>query len=288
MTKAPLLDAGRVLGPIDVQRQRAAFREEQDALLRSELSPLARVDYVHLTAGEHRLSTAVGAALRVPADALSGPLGQVSFVAAPPSAVRLVADPPVKLDGVLQSQAVLRKGQVISLGLLRLLCTGTDADPALAVYDLGSPARREYRGLRYYPDDDRFRVAARLQRYAQPKAVHLPASRGDDKDLQAVGTLQFRLPPSQDESMEAYLEQPGSTRLFLIFRDGTSGKKDGSYGAGRFLYAQLGSDDTVWLDFNQAWNPLCAYSAYFHCPLPPRSNWLKSQIPVGEKVYSEH
>ena len=31
-------------------------------------------------------------------------------------------------------------------------------DPAIAVYDLGAPARREYRGLRYFPDDDRFRV----------------------------------------------------------------------------------------------------------------------------------
>lgn len=256
--------------------------------MRSELSPLSRIDYLHLPPGQHRLSSEPGATLHVAADSLSAPLGLLRFTVAPPAPVQLVAEPPVKIDGTPQGQATLRKGQVLALGLLRLLVTGSEADPALAVYDLGAPARRAYAGLHYFPDDDRYRVRAQLTRYPQAKAVRLAASRGDDKDLQAIGVLRFRLPSGQDESMEAYLEQPGSPRLFLIFRDATSGQKDGSYGAGRFLYAQLGSDDQVWLDFNQAWNPLCAYSAYFHCPLPPRSNWLKSAIPVGEKVYSEH
>jgi uncharacterized protein (DUF1684 family) len=44
----------------------------------------------------------------------------------------------------------------------------------------------------------------------------------------------------------------------------------------------------VLLDFNRAWNPLCAYSHYFHCPLPPRSNWLPVALPVGEQTYAAH
>lgn len=280
--------SGRVLGPADVQAQRQSWRDEQDALMRSEQSPLARVDYIHLRAGTLDLSTDPHAGVHVPADSLSRPLGQVRFVVEPPAPVQLFAEPPIFLNGVPQSRAALQKGQVLSLGLLRLLFTGTADDPALAVYDLGCAARTSYRGLHYFPEDDRYRVRATIQRYAQPRTVRLAASRGEDKDMQAIGVLHFRLPSGRDESMEAYLEQPGSPRLFLIFRDGTNGKKGGSYGAGRFLYAQLGSDDQVWLDFNQAWNPLCAYSAYFHCPLPPRTNWLTSDIPVGEQQYSEH
>lgn len=256
--------------------------------MRSELSPLARIDYVHLPAGEHAVSTDAGATLHLPADSVSSPLPRLRFAVSATGALQLHAEPAVRLDGAPVTQAALHKGQVVSLGLLRLLVTGSDADPAVAVYDLGAPARREFQGLHYFSDDDRFRVRARLMRYPQPKTVHLAASRGDDKDLSAIGILRFALPSGVEESMEAYLEQAGSSRLFLIFRDGTSGKPDGSYGAGRFLYAQLGSDDAVWLDFNQAWNPLCAYSAYFHCPLPPRSNWLKTAIPVGEKVYAAH
>ena len=256
--------------------------------MRSELSPLARIDYVHLPPGEHAVSTDAGATLHLPPDSVSSPLPRLRFAVSATGAIQLHAEPAVRLDGAPVTQAVLHKGQVVSLGLLRLLVTGSDADPAVAVYDLGAPARREFQGLHYFPDDDRFRVQAHLQRYPQPKTVHLAASRGDDKDLSAIGILRFALPGCVEESMEAYLEQAGSSRLFLIFRDGTSGKPDGSYGAGRFLYAQLGSDDAVWLDFNQAWNPLCAYSAYFHCPLPPRSNWLKTAIPVGEKVYAAH
>lgn len=274
--------------PSDIQEQRQSWREEQDALMRSERSPLCRIDYIHLPPGEHAVSTDAGATLRVPADSLSSPLGRVRLQVSADGRVRLSADPAVRLDGSLVAEAVLHKGSLMALGLLRLLFTGSETDPAIAVYDLGALARREYQGLHYFPDDDRFRVRARLQRYPQAKTAHLSASRGDDKDMSAIGVLHFALPGGVEESMEAYLEQAGSSRLFLIFRDGTSGKPDGSYGAGRFLYAQLGSDDTVWLDFNQAWNPLCAYSAYFHCPLPPRSNWLKTAIPVGEKVYAAH
>jgi hypothetical protein len=281
-------ESARAPSPPAVQQQRQAWRDEQDALMRSELSPLARVDYIHLPKGQHVLSTQTGSTLHVPADAVAGTLGTVRFEVDPPSPIQLSAAPAIRVDGKPQAQATLRRGQVLALGLLRWLVTGTDADPALAVYDLGAAARRDYRGLHYFSDDDRFRVRARLVRYPQPRAVRLSASRGDDKDLQAVGTLHFHVPTGHEESMEAYLEGPGSSRLFLIFRDGTSGKPDGSYGAGRFMYAPLGSDDWVWLDFNQAWNPLCAYSAYFHCPLPPRSNWLRSGIPVGEKVYAEH
>lgn len=265
-----------------------AFRDEQDTLMRSELSPLARIDYVHLTVGEHPLTGDGGAILSLPAEALLPYAGKVRIAVRPPSGLTLFADPPVKLDGALVGQATLTKGQVIALGLIRLLVSGGDSDRALAVYDLGSPARRAYTGLHYFPSDDRYRVRARLTRYAQPRSVRLSASRGEDKEMSALGLLHFTLPGDVAESMEAYLEQPGGSRLFLIFRDGLSGKPGGSYGAGRFLYATLDRDDTVWLDFNQAWNPLCAYSAYFHCPLPPRQNWLRSPLPVGERVYAEH
>ncbi len=265
-----------------------AFREQQDALLRSELSPLARVDYVHLPPGEHTLSSERGALLSLPTEALLPYQGRVRFAVSPQGALSLHAEPAVKLDGTLTTEAALRKGQVIALGLWRFLVSGSEADPALAIYDLGSPARRAYSGLHYFPSDDRYRVPAQLRRYAQPRTVRLAASRGEDKELSAIGSLHFTLPGPVAESMEAYLEQAGSKRLFLIFRDALSGKPGGSYGAGRFLYAELGSDDTVWLDFNQAWNPLCAYSPYFHCPLPPRENWLKSAVPVGEAIYAEH
>jgi uncharacterized protein (DUF1684 family) len=42
------------------------------------------------------------------------------------------------------------------------------------------------------------------------------------------------------------------------------------------------------IDFNFAYNPYCAYSPYFSCPLPPVENWLKLPIRAGEKNFSLH
>ena len=44
--------------------------------------------------------------------------------------------------------------------------------------------------------------------------------------------------------------------------------------------------DGEWiLDFNRAYNPTCAYSDRYECPLPPTENWLEVPIEAGEKAY---
>jgi uncharacterized protein (DUF1684 family) len=69
-------------------------------------------------------------------------------------------------------------------------------------------------------------------------------------------------------------------KLFIIFRDETSGKS--TYGAGRFLYADAPVNGKVILDFNRAYNPPCAFTAYATCPLPPRQNRLQVSVEAGE------
>ena len=77
------------------------------------------------------------------------------------------------------------------------------------------------------------------------------------------------------------LGEPGR-ELFFVLADRTSGH--GSYPAGRFPDAQWpGADGKVVLDFNRAYNPPCAFSAYTTCPLPPPQNWLKGDVAAGEK-----
>jgi uncharacterized protein (DUF1684 family) len=66
------------------------------------------------------------------------------------------------------------------------------------------------------------------------------------------------------------------------FRDATSGHD--TYGAGRYLELPVHTGaDTYLLDFNDAYNPLCAYSPYFSCPYPPAENQLPVPIRAGER-----
>jgi hypothetical protein len=94
------------------------------------------------------------------------------------------------------------------------------------------------------------------------------------------GVVEFTL-DGQTVRLRPMTTRPG--RLYFIFRDGTSGAE--TYGTARFLYADLKSDGTTILDFNEAYNPPCAFNPYTTCPLPLPENRLSVRIPVGERNY---
>ena len=75
--------------------------------------------------------------------------------------------------------------------------------------------------------------------------------------------------------------------LFVPFTDATTG--DESYGSGRYLefFKQDIQNNTLQLDFNKAYNPYCAYSPNYKCPIPPKENFLPVAIKAGEMNFSK-
>ncbi len=82
--------------------------------------------------------------------------------------------------------------------------------------------------------------------------------------------------------LRPFTTRPG--RLYFVFRDASSGVE--TYETARFLYADLESDGTVVLDFNEAYNPPCAFNPFTTCPIPLRENRLDVKILAGEKAYA--
>ncbi|MDX1541609.1 MAG: DUF1684 domain-containing protein [Geminicoccaceae bacterium] len=77
--------------------------------------------------------------------------------------------------------------------------------------------------------------------------------------------------------------------VFLPFKDATTG--DATFGGGRYILdtikgADLGGDDRgrVVIDFNFAYNPSCAYSDRWICPLAPAENTLPAAVRAGEQI----
>jgi uncharacterized protein (DUF1684 family) len=66
-----------------------------------------------------------------------------------------------------------------------------------------------------------------------------------------------------------------------MFGDATN--RTDSYPAGRFLYAEIPGNDEVVLDFNMAFNPPCAFTAFASCPVLPAGSRLPVRIAAGEK-----
>jgi uncharacterized protein (DUF1684 family) len=81
-------------------------------------------------------------------------------------------------------------------------------------------------------------------------------------------------------------EGPYRGTLFLAFADATSANE--TYGAGRYLdVKKIPGASSIILDFNQSYNPYCAYSEKYSCPFPPRENVLKIAVRAGEKKYHD-
>ena len=140
-----------------------------------------------------------------------------------------------------------------------------------------------FKGLKYFDISKDFVVKAKLNKYANQEPVLMTTSTGDVERYLKAGYFEFTL-GEKTLRLQAYRsEKPEPKSLFVPFRDKTSGRE--SYGSGRYLDLEPTLDDNYVLDFNNAYNPNCAYSDAYACPLPPKENWLDVEITAGEKKY---
>ena len=168
-----------------------------------------------------------------------------------------------------------------SVGSLTLSVIKRGARYGLRVKDKNSKALRDFKGLEWFPARESYRVTATFIPDPQPKEMMIMNVLGDQLKMKSPGVLSFTL-NGRTNQLRPVVEE-GENRLFIIFRDQTAGKT--TYGAGRFLYADLPKDGKVILDFNHAENPPCAFTAYATCPLTPRANFLPIAIPAGERAF---
>lgn len=144
----------------------------------------------------------------------------------------------------------------------------------------------EFTGLHYFPIDARYRINARLTEINPKKPVVLPTSDGREKSYLEYAYAEFTLDGVQNKLLilEIMDMSPYRGTLFLAFADKTSANE--TYGAGRYLdVKKVPGATSITLDFNEAYNPYCAYNDTYSCPFPPKENVLAVEIKAGEKTY---
>jgi uncharacterized protein len=145
--------------------------------------------------------------------------------------------------------------------------------------DKNSPLRKQFTGTRWFPADESYRVIAKYVPYDKPKQIEIQNVMGDTLQETILGYAVFKL-GGKDLRLDAEVD---GTDASFVFRDLTSGHE--TYAASRFLDTKIESGGRVVLDFNQAYNPPCAYNPFTTCPLPPPQNRLEVRIEAGEKTY---
>jgi uncharacterized protein (DUF1684 family) len=145
--------------------------------------------------------------------------------------------------------------------------------------------RDGFEGLNYYPVEVDFRFVRPLHEHDDKESITVATSTEGEREYLRWGEFRFEV-DGEEVTVQAYKSDPEDDRLWVPFRDATSG--EATYGAGRYLDLEPDDHQTDegWvLDFNEAYNPTCAYDDRYECPLPPMENWLDVSIEAGEKSY---
>jgi uncharacterized protein len=144
----------------------------------------------------------------------------------------------------------------------------------------------KFKGLKFFPADLKYKITASLTPIENKKQILLATNDGKEQRYREYAYAEFDLTGFRNKLLLLEVIDPGPDqgKLFLAFGDGTSAES--TYGAGRYLdIAKTQGANTITLDFNKAYNPYCAYSEKFSCPLPPTENLLTIPIQAGEKNY---
>jgi uncharacterized protein len=171
---------------------------------------------------------------------------------------------------------------VLAKGSLRIFIIERSGKFGIRVRDLDSPRRRQFVPIEYYPIDPSWAVEARFEPYEPHHQVRISNILGMEQEMDSPGALVFNI-DGREWRLDAVLEAPNDQSFFVMFADGTNGT--GSYPGGRFLHVPLPKQGVSKVDFNESYNPPCAFNDFATCPLPPYQNHLALRIEAGEKAY---
>jgi uncharacterized protein (DUF1684 family) len=151
--------------------------------------------------------------------------------------------------------------------------------------------RKDFKGLEFFKFDSIYIVKAALKRTPESEWFNMKTTTERLSKERVFGQLTFEL---NDESFNLNVYQGEENMqtegledyLFLPFLDDTNGEE--SYGGGRYIDLRIPESDSITIDFNKAYNPLCVYNEKFSCPIVPRINYLPIEIKAGVKMYAKH
>lgn len=147
----------------------------------------------------------------------------------------------------------------------------------------------------FFPIDLKYRVIADFKKLENSSAFQMPTSSGKTKTYKAYGTASFKLNGKKYtltlfQSEDLKKQKAYADYLFLPFHDLTNTHE--TYGGGKYLDLKVPSSNKIIIDFNQSYQPYCAYNAHdYNCPVVPEENRLPVRIEAGVKylnTYFEH
>ena len=153
---------------------------------------------------------------------------------------------------------------------------------------------KSFKGLDFFPVDSSYIIIASIEKTPETPFLGMATNTEEKSYYRKFGILTFTLKEKEMqltlyESLEESENPVFKDYLFLPFTDETSGSD--SYGGGRYMdvfKSKINTNGTLELNFNNTYNPYCAYNDDYSCPLTPRDNHLSMEILAGVKDFKKY
>lgn len=172
-----------------------------------------------------------------------------------------------------------QKPTLLEMGTLQMKIIERGQRVGLRLKDLANPALKSFHPPQWYPADPAYHVMATWEPGDGKKKIVVPNILGDATPITVSGTAHFVL-NGQKLALIPYEGDPNKSVEF-VFSDATTNKE--TYPAGRMVDAGPVKDGKVVIDFNEAYNPPCAVTAFATCPIAPKENRLSVPVRAGAK-----
>ena len=261
------------------------YREDAEEHFRSASGPLTLVARFSPNEGTSTLGEDPTSSLVVPDKAAPARIGEVS-VKNGKATLRFAASVQAAVEGknvtIVETDNQSERGVAVTIGALRVrlyFIRGNQLQ--ISVSDPNWILRQKVQARSWFGVARKYQVPANWVAYATPKTVRFADNDGSSRERTIPGYVTFTM--DGRELRLTPILRPENPNPFFVFADTTNNHE--TYGAGRFLEADPPQSGKITLDFNKAYNPLCAYNHEFLCPVAPKENRLSIPIRAGERKY---
>jgi hypothetical protein len=256
------------------------WREERDEMIRRENGWLSLAGLFWLKLGKNFIGSDPKSEILLP-QRLPANIGYFEYNGKNVS-LRAHTSQKVNVNGRQMDFAILQPDitenpSYINLEDVRLVVIQRGNRFGIRMWDNQREARRSFPARSWFKIDEKFRIPATYTPYEHPKMAFFPDVAGEKSEFPVEGYLSFRF---NGKTYQLDINQEDDGTLFVRFSDPTS--KDETYPTGRYLTADVEPDGKIFIDFNKAYCPPCAFTDFATCVFAPGQNHLDFRVTAGE------
>ncbi|MBK8784288.1 MAG: DUF1684 domain-containing protein [Anaerolineales bacterium] len=256
------------------------WRKERDETIRRENGWLSLSGLYWLKLGKNKIGSDPRSEIQLP-DRVPATIGEleyngrsVAFRAAAGQQVQVNKKP---VDFSILQPDISENPSYIQLMDIQLVVIQRGNRMGVRMWDNQREERRSFPARTWYDIDEKFRIATTYTAYEQPKKAYFPDLTGEKSEFPVEGYLSFEFGGNH---YQLDINKEDEETYFVRFWDPTCNTE--TYPTGRYLIADIEPGKKIFIDFNKAYNPPCAFTDFATCVFAPEQNHLDFMVTAGE------